>query len=455
MANQGQSVPIYPQYCFKKAPTHNVWCFLRSADIASLRSYREFPGLHFYKQLPIKLVRIVGIIVAVDDQPRYRVYTVDDSSGVNIECVLYFKGDPSRPTKSSEPSVSRLPIPPEFTDFGVGCVVDVKGTISPFRHSRGFRIERMKHVPTTSAELLLWEKRHNFRADILDQPWCLSQQDILRCRKEAESADFELAARKRKESRGRHPDEEPESDPYKITKGVSRLASKRARGSESRRVVPAHEIPTTKQANRKTLEVREEQEAAVPVDPYSLTTKRPKDRTVPIRAKGQAEAQTWKETQDPFRIGSRASTPSIRPAPAPATPGQGDRYSGSSRAREQQSRPIKGQNAIVKTAPDNPHATHGDSSQTRTSVMKAREREPATDPFKITKPISSMRPIKAVGNATNPTTNPPKDPFSIKKDAPLRTRTTNSRERGSGSKWSHDVDDDPFRICKKGARPVR
>ena len=43
--------------------------------------------LFHYKNHPIKWVRVTGVVVAVDEYAGKNVYTVDDSSGMCVECV--------------------------------------------------------------------------------------------------------------------------------------------------------------------------------------------------------------------------------------------------------------------------------------------------------------------------------------------------------------------------------
>ncbi|CAI4219979.1 unnamed protein product [Parascedosporium putredinis] len=283
MANKQTNPSIYPQYCFKEAPTHEAWCFLRVADIPHLRHYPAFPDLHFYKNLPIKFVRVVGVIVAIDDYAERRVYTVDDSSGVNIECVLMLKTGKRAAKKDSSILGPRPPIPSEFSHLAVGCVVDVKGTITHYHRSRGLKIARAHLLPSTESELLLWEKRRAFRVTVLDRPWVLSEPEILRCRQEAERADAELAASKRKGRKRSKPG--IEADPFKIIK--EKAPTKRVRQAEggvaSRSVsnkVPAKEVPSEVKEMKRGGETLDPLEEAVANDPYSLVgkTNAPKTR---------------------------------------------------------------------------------------------------------------------------------------------------------------------------------
>lgn len=165
----------------------------------------EGENFFFYKSLPIKWVRIVGVVVAIDEYSGRRVYTVDDSSNACIECTILLAQPPKQDDDASkrETEPAQLPehAPPLalelFTDIDVGSVVDVKGGLSTFRDEKQINIEKMHAVICTAEEVSLWEKRAQFRKDVLDKPWVLGDRDVRRCRKQAERSEEE-AERKRK-----------------------------------------------------------------------------------------------------------------------------------------------------------------------------------------------------------------------------------------------------------------
>ncbi|RSM07379.1 hypothetical protein CDV31_008653 [Fusarium ambrosium] len=199
--------PIYPRYCFHLAPTVNTWCLFRVADIHGLDQHDGFEGenFYFYGNLPIKWVRIVGVVVAIDDYAGRRVYTVDDSSGACIECTILM----SAPQEGVDSAATATDAAPKKVDanplattallanINVGSVVDVKGGISTFREERQLNIEKMVPLRGTAQEVALWEKRIKFQSEVLEKPWVLRNRDIRRCRKEAERSEEE-AERKRK-----------------------------------------------------------------------------------------------------------------------------------------------------------------------------------------------------------------------------------------------------------------
>ncbi|POR35214.1 Protein stn1 [Tolypocladium paradoxum] len=190
---------LYPRYCFHLSPTDNAWCLLRTSEIHHLEQHAGFEGenFYFYKNLPIKWVRIVGVVVEINEyrneasESGRRVYIVDDSSGACIEALV------CTPTAL-------------YQEIDVGSVVDVKGRLSAFRDEKQIKIEKMGSVQSTAEELALWEKRAKFRREVLDRPWVLCKRDIRRCRREAETSEAD-AERKRKRLKA-------------ITEGVGRQA---------------------------------------------------------------------------------------------------------------------------------------------------------------------------------------------------------------------------------------
>ncbi|KAK2599248.1 hypothetical protein N8I77_011018 [Diaporthe amygdali] len=176
--------PVYPQYCFHLSPTINRFCPLRSGDIQNLTTHSGFAGqdVFFHRNLPLRWIRIAGMVVAVDEFAHRRVYTVDDSDGLCIECVA----DLPKPNSNDSASAAVTTLP---KDVDVGTVVDLKGGLTLFRGNKQVKIEKMTILRSTDEEVALWEKATQFRVDVLDKPWKLTEREIRRCRKEAERQD--------------------------------------------------------------------------------------------------------------------------------------------------------------------------------------------------------------------------------------------------------------------------
>lgn len=139
----------------------------------------------FHLNHPVKWVRIAGIVVAIDDFGTRRIYTVDDSSGVCIECIVDIpKPDPNiRLGPKEQPATGKLLVSDEVD---VGTMVDIQGGLALFRGNKQIKIERATIIRSTEHEVRFWKKAQDFRLEVLDRPWKLTDKEVRRCRKEAE-----------------------------------------------------------------------------------------------------------------------------------------------------------------------------------------------------------------------------------------------------------------------------
>lgn len=161
---------------------------------------------------PIKWVRVTGVIVAVDEFSARRVYTIDDSSGMSIECtcpapppaalpvpthlaqvtvtkeartstVQNRNSAPEKPA-SSTPSVETPLVP--WDDIDVGSVVKIKGKPGAFRDVFQVNIIKLEVIRSTEQEVRCWNEVLAFRKEVLRVPWVVSQEAEDRFRKRAE-----------------------------------------------------------------------------------------------------------------------------------------------------------------------------------------------------------------------------------------------------------------------------
>ncbi|KAL2016097.1 hypothetical protein VTK56DRAFT_4271 [Thermocarpiscus australiensis] len=189
---------IYPQYCFHLSPTINRWCHFRIADIQDLTAHPGFQGqdVYFHLNHPIKWVRIAGVVVAVDERETRHIYTIDDSSGAAIECVVNVTPQ-ARPGTSaataatsgakSNGSANELrPLPAIDGPIDVGHVLDVKGSVGMFRDMKQIRAEKIVHLRSTEQEVTFWEKVVLLKREVLSRPWVLDRREVRRCRREEE-----------------------------------------------------------------------------------------------------------------------------------------------------------------------------------------------------------------------------------------------------------------------------
>ncbi|KAH7027912.1 uncharacterized protein B0I36DRAFT_145078 [Microdochium trichocladiopsis] len=193
-----ESCVYYPQYCFHLSRTIDQWCPLRIVDIHDLHAQdaHKALGIFFLSNHPIVWVRIAGVIVAVDYYYGRFVYTIDDSSGKCIECALDAPSRPARDaakqgetsdqTGNSDPTETILPgfAAPPASEYDVGMVVIIKGSVQIFRDQKQMKIHKIQVVRSTEEEVQFWNKIASFRQEFLVKPWELSSEELRKCRKE-------------------------------------------------------------------------------------------------------------------------------------------------------------------------------------------------------------------------------------------------------------------------------
>lgn len=189
----------------------------------------------------IKYVRLTGLIVAVDERWGRMVYTLDDSSGVNIEVTCAAPPKPlskevegtgalnvaasttkpasvSAPAKSTtalapiesaaaEPQQLISPDGPNLTNIDVGSVVKVKGGIGIYRDQKQIRLKVITTLGDTNAEVKCWNDVATFRKDVLSKPWVVSAEEEEKCRLEVDREarwKIEEDAQRKKDRLRRH-----------------------------------------------------------------------------------------------------------------------------------------------------------------------------------------------------------------------------------------------------------
>ncbi|KAG9233760.1 hypothetical protein BJ875DRAFT_463306 [Amylocarpus encephaloides] len=203
----GVSTPhIYPEYCHDLSPSVKKWCPLQVVDVHRLDDrgmYSNGRRLYHHGNHPIKWVRLTGLVVAVDEFYGRRVFTLDDSSGSCIECTSPAPPKTIRPgltnlatsvgaeTKTNaenqapntRPSVSNPTVPWELVD--VGAVVKVKGVITIFREQKQVEMIKVDILRSIDQEVRCWNESLQFRREILETPWVVSQEQEEKCRRRA------------------------------------------------------------------------------------------------------------------------------------------------------------------------------------------------------------------------------------------------------------------------------
>ncbi|KAK0742340.1 hypothetical protein B0T21DRAFT_409161 [Apiosordaria backusii] len=185
---------FYPQYCFHLSPTIGRWCHLQATDIAALTFNPGFEGqdVYFYLNHPIKWARIAGVVVAIQEFAHRIIYTIDDSSGATIECVVAtppqfpavtnYKNTPANANTSAD----GRPLPKVDGPIDVGHIIDIKGGITVFRDVKQIRAEKVTHLRTTEQEAVFWEKIALLRKEVLCRPWALDPREVRKLRREEE-----------------------------------------------------------------------------------------------------------------------------------------------------------------------------------------------------------------------------------------------------------------------------
>ncbi|KAF2706298.1 hypothetical protein K504DRAFT_438476 [Pleomassaria siparia CBS 279.74] len=191
LQHSAPSYRVYPAYCFPASPTYHAWVKLTAADVQALRSEPEFTTqrIYFHLNHPIRFVRLVGVVVAIDDiNLKYTVLTLDDGSGANVEVkIIRLTPDIYNPVESpSNTTISNVNVVSQFGVFDVmvdnqpleiGTVIKAKCTISEFRGLKQLEMKRVWIVSNTNEEVQAWAETAAFKRDILATPWHISSAE--------------------------------------------------------------------------------------------------------------------------------------------------------------------------------------------------------------------------------------------------------------------------------------
>lgn len=193
------ALTFYPAYCLPLSPTYNTWARLTAADVHVLQERagydgmnisntlsippvfssalpsvsklisRPGQGIYFHLNHPIKWVRLVGVIIALDFIYNRWLLQLDDSSGATIQLTCERQAVvPSKTDVNSdhseqalltthEPSLNSNSVRGESKQLGrtatgrtvdltrvdVGAVVKVKGGLGVFRGEKQVLLERI------------------------------------------------------------------------------------------------------------------------------------------------------------------------------------------------------------------------------------------------------------------------------------------------------------------------
>ncbi|KAL9005537.1 MAG: hypothetical protein Q9188_001698 [Gyalolechia gomerana] len=208
----------------------------------------EGQNTYFHLNHPIRWIRLVGVIVALDVYPNRVAMTLDDSSGLTIDvfCRKEINTAPVTDTTVDRHGAIKLNSICDKENGGhvyttnegykinlrgidVGSVVKVKGGISEFRGEKQLTLERIcvfapdqstvpymltftlkARVHTTSDEARAWAENAAFYRDILSRPWIVSERKQQRAKVEAEGLAREWEARRNRKRRKKELEEKRE-----------------------------------------------------------------------------------------------------------------------------------------------------------------------------------------------------------------------------------------------------
>lgn len=177
--------------------------------------------LRHYGNHPVKFVKVVGVVVAVDEFEGRRVYTIDDSSGACLECSCVVpivtsgeggegkkdvidtrkrvSGEDLRTAKKEEKvilkesmkqaaspdqGVSNPNVPWGLID--VGTVIKVKGRVGWYWNAIQVEVVSAFLVKGTDFEVKFWNEARAFKRDVLSKEWALSPEMTEKLKKKAE-----------------------------------------------------------------------------------------------------------------------------------------------------------------------------------------------------------------------------------------------------------------------------
>ncbi|KAJ4408341.1 hypothetical protein N0V91_003345 [Didymella pomorum] len=182
---------IYPAYCFPYALTYDAWVKLAAVDVHALWTEEGFQSQHiyFYLNHPIRYVRVVGVVVAIDDiTSKYSALTLDDGSGATIELkiVRRIADQQSSEQYPSNTTIDNVHVISQFGVFDIvvdnvnvdiGTVLKAKGTISEFRGVKQLELRRVQIVSSTNEESQAWAESAAFKTKVLSNKWRITSAE--------------------------------------------------------------------------------------------------------------------------------------------------------------------------------------------------------------------------------------------------------------------------------------
>ena len=191
------------------------------------------PGqrVYFYKNHPIRYVRLVGLVTSFDDATETTLlegpnkvsktvktpwtFTLDDGSGENINVVCWKDDEAAElavyPGEIIKLRFADLHRKPAKTTTGVQIsldgvevckVVKVKGWVGEYRGRKQILLERVQVLSDTMEEVQAWNELAEFQTMVLSRAWDLSQKEVLALKEKDERKRRRLAKADRRQRVG-------------------------------------------------------------------------------------------------------------------------------------------------------------------------------------------------------------------------------------------------------------
>lgn len=203
--------------------------------------------LWHFNNHPIKWVKVTGVVVAVDEFKEKRIYTLDDSSGACVECTAVAPPDAPSPIPSVPKHLNQLaaieahvakfgqeengkgsgnvnavvvrdksdgnegekktpsvqdPVVP-WEEIDVGSIVKIKGRIGRnWLEQMQVEIIKVEVMKGLDAEVKAWNEIREFRNNVLEKPWVVSNEEEEKCRKIKER-ELRKAQKRAREEKGK------------------------------------------------------------------------------------------------------------------------------------------------------------------------------------------------------------------------------------------------------------
>lgn len=215
-------------------------------------------NLYFHYNHPIKWIRLVGVIVAVDVYDTRWIMILDDSSGSTIEVTcrrpksavqhaeptLLPESKPMSVAMTATEGISATDRTIDLRGVDVGTIVKVKGGLGSFRGEKQILLERISIIRTTNEEVAAWHENSVFRKDVLENPWIVTKEEEHIAKRKAEGLDSEQRSRAERKKRRRARENQTKTR-------KNQEASVHRKQSEERVVPSAEETAKLERAEKK------------------------------------------------------------------------------------------------------------------------------------------------------------------------------------------------------------